>query len=115
MKTIYLFSNCYPFGMVAESFLKDELLVASKIPCCKIVIIPLHKGRYKRDLPSNITLNTKLSDTTLLQRIKVFFLMIFGWYFWFIPFQGKYSPKSKSDYFQAVKYLYGSKEFSFEE
>ena len=108
MKTIYLFSNCYPFGMVAESFLKDELLVASKIPCCKIVIIPLHKGRYKRDLPSNITLNTKLSDTTLLQRIKVFFLMIFGWYFWFIPFQGKYSPKSKSDYFQAVKYLYGS-------
>ena len=36
MKTIYLFSNCYPFGMVAESFLKDELLVASKIPCCKI-------------------------------------------------------------------------------
>lgn len=94
--------------MVAESFLMEELQVVSKIPYCYIEIIPLHRNDYKRDLPSNIALNTKLSNISLLQKIKAFFLMVLSRYFWLIPFQGKYSPKSRSDYFQAIKYLYGS-------
>ena len=108
MKAIYLFSNYYPYGMVAESFLMDELQVVSQMPCCYVEVIPLHKNEFRRDLPSNIVLNTKLSDTSLLQKMKAFFSMILGRFFWLIPFQRKYSPKSRSDYFQAIKYLYGS-------
>lgn len=108
MKTIYLFSNCYPYGMVSESFLTDELQVASKLSCCYIEIIPLYKNKYKRELPSNVILNNKLADLSFTYRIKVFFLMILSRYFWLLSFQGKYSPKSISDYYQAIKYLFGS-------
>ena len=46
MKAIYLFSNYYPYGMVAESFLMDELQVVSQMPCCYVEVIPLHKNEF---------------------------------------------------------------------
>lgn len=107
MKKICLFTNSFPYGKLSETFLEDEILVASKLDV-NIVVIPLRYHKESRTLLyPNVSVCDKLMNFGLKKKIEALFEMFFSKYFWYLPFVAK-RPKTPKEFYQGVKYLYGS-------
>lgn len=107
MKKICLFTNSFPYGKLSEAFLEDEMFVASKLDV-NIIIVPLRYHEEFRILPfSNITVCDKLIFWGIKRKIAVLCEMFFSKKLWFLPFSIK-GPKTISDFYQGIKYLYGA-------
>ena len=45
MKTVYLFTNTFPYGINSETFIEEEMRVAGNLGL-HIVVLPLHRKRF---------------------------------------------------------------------
>ncbi len=75
MKRIFLYTSIYPYSIMAESFLGEELRIASQMDC-ELTIIPIGKDSTVRELPEGIRLDNSLCDRTLLQNVKAIMRML---------------------------------------
>ncbi len=71
MENIYLYTNIYPFGEVAESFVYDEAKEAVQSGI-RLTIIPVNKADVVRELPENVYLDRTICDFGLLTKLKAF-------------------------------------------
>ncbi len=75
MKRIFLYTSIYPYSIMAESFLGEELRIASQMDC-ELTIIPIGKDSTIRELPEGIHLDNSLCDRSLLQNVKEILRML---------------------------------------
>ena len=47
MKTVYLFTNTFPYGINSETFIEEEMRVAGNLGL-HIVVLPLHRKKVCR-------------------------------------------------------------------
>ncbi len=106
MPKIYLFTNTYPFGNQAETFLADELLVADKMGL-DIVLIPLHKKKNCRPVPPRFVVDRRLCASSVRFKLIAFLRLLISEWLWKLPFASD-RPRSINEYYQGVKYLFGA-------
>lgn len=96
-RTVYLFTECYPWGGVVETFITDELAVAARMPEVQIVLVPFkRKVTQQTPLPTGVRVDTTLCDRPLARKL-LEALGILGWsgfYSWlFAPLlRGRIAP-----------------------
>lgn len=106
MPKIYLFTNTYPFGNQAETFLADELSVADKMGL-DIVLIPLHQKKNCRSVPSRFAIDLRLCSSSVRLKMIAFLRLLISKWLWKLPFTSD-RPRSMNEYYQGVKYLMGA-------
>lgn len=57
MKTVYLFTNTFPYGINSETFIEEEMRVAGNLGL-HIVVLPLHRKKVCRCVPSQTVFAT---------------------------------------------------------
>lgn len=106
MKTVYLFTNTFPYGINSETFIEEEMRVAGNLGL-HIVVLPLHRKKVCRCVPSNVEICNSLADTSFIKKIYIACLMLFSLHFWKMLWI-KDRPRSPNEFYQGIKYLYGS-------
>lgn len=81
MKTVYLFTNTFPYGINSETFIEEEMRVAGNLGL-HIVVLPLHRKKVCRCVPSNVEICNSLADTSFIKKIYIACLMLFSLHFW---------------------------------
>lgn len=70
MGKIYLYTSLFPFGNVAEAFVKNELnYIGEK----ELVIIPINKANHVRQIPPNVKIDNNIYDRSCIQIIHAVF------------------------------------------
>lgn len=105
-KRIYLYTSIYPYSFMAESFLGEELLIASQLDC-EVTIIPVGKDKVIRELPDGIFLDNSLCNRSLFQNIRAV-LRLFRLRFIKEIIYNPKRPFKLSYIVDTVKYLYAS-------
>lgn len=106
MKRIFLYTSLYPYSTIAESFLGEELRIASQMDC-ELTLIPIGKDSIVRELPEGVRLDNSLCDRSLLQNVKAIRRMLKPRFLK----EMLYNPKRpfKMAYFvDTLKYLYAA-------
>lgn len=103
MKSIYLFTNSYPYTKSVEVFVEEEMRIAAK-EGYKIFVIPTNSDKEIRQVPDNVTILPCLMDTGLLRKILLLISMPFRRNFWSMLGETGMSKKLP----QGIKYLYGA-------
>lgn len=67
MGKIYLYTSVFPFGNVAEAFVKNEL---NYIGENKLVIVPTNKDRCLRHIPANVEIDKNICNRGIKQKIQ---------------------------------------------
>lgn len=70
MKTVYLFTNTFPYGINSETFIEEEMRVAGNLGL-HIVVLPLHRKKVCRCVPSNVEICNSLADTSFISRMRI--------------------------------------------
>lgn len=96
MKTVYLFTNTFPYGINSETFIEEEMRVAGNLGL-HIVVLPLHRKKVCRCVPSNVEICNSLADTSFIKKIYIACLMLFSLHFWkmFIIRKSKFPQNPK--------------------
>lgn len=104
MKRINIFTRSFPLGN-NETFLESEIYVANQNQC-SVRIIPVIKDVGERKCSCCVYPN--LAYSTIWTKICVFFKLLISKWFWLLPFQREYSPKTLVHYWAGIKYLYAA-------
>ena len=102
MKTVYLFTNTFPYGINSETFIEEEMRVAGNLGL-HIVVLPLHRKKVCRCVPSNVEICNSLADTSFIKKIYIACLMLFSLHFWKMLWI-KDRPRSPNEFYQGIKY-----------
>ena len=82
MKTVYLFTNTFPYGINSETFIEEEMRVAGNLGL-HIVVLPLHRKKVCRCVPSNVEICNSLADTSFIKENNISLVcMLFSLHFW---------------------------------
>lgn len=69
MKEIVLYTSIYPYSLMAESFVGEELRIASQFDC-KVTVVPIGKDTIKREIPTGIELDDSLCTRSILTNMR---------------------------------------------
>lgn len=105
-RKIYLFTNTFPYGCSVEAFLENEMMIASHLDL-DILLIPLRRQKGCRRLPVNVSVCNDLIAISILWKIWAVCKLLITRYVWKLFFVAD-RPRSKKEWFQAIKYLYGA-------
>lgn len=105
-RNIYVFTNTFPYGCSVEAFLENEMMVASHLDM-DIMLIPLRRQKGCRKLPTNVSVCNDLISISILWKIWAICNLLVTHYVWKLFFVAD-RPRSKREWFQAIKYLYGA-------
>lgn len=106
MKTVYLFTNTFPYGINSETFIEEEMRVVGSLGV-PVVIVPLHKKEVCRYVPTGVEVCNSLAETSWVRKIYIACLMLFSRHFWRMLWI-KERPRSLNELCQGMKYLYGA-------
>lgn len=70
-KRVYIYTSIYPYSIMAESFLGEELKVASQFDC-EVTLVPIGKDAVKREIPDGIILDNSLCERSFIQNLRAF-------------------------------------------
>ena len=69
MKEIVLYTSMYPYSLMAESFVGEELRIASQFEC-KVIIVPIGKDIFKREIPTGVVLDDSLCKRSFFANVR---------------------------------------------
>ena len=75
MKEVFIYTSIYPYSLMAENFLSDELRISEEFDC-KITVIPTGKDTYVREMPKSIILDTSICNRSVFDNIRAFLRMM---------------------------------------
>lgn len=67
-KTIYIYTSNFPYGMDAETFLGEELNVASE-KGLRVVVIPTRKAEGERPLPQGVEVDRSIAEASIAEKL----------------------------------------------
>lgn len=68
-RNIYIYTSLYPFSLMAENFLGEELRIGAGLGL-NITVIPIGKDKIKRELPKGVILDESLCNRSQWLKIK---------------------------------------------
>ena len=106
MKRVYIYTSVFPYTLMAEAFMSEELRVAKDFNC-EIFIVPIGTDKVLRDVPSEVHLDNSLCKRHYIQNIRALIGLFKLNNLKELFFNPKRPLKAKY-YIDTVKYLYAA-------
>ena len=69
MKRVYIYTSVFPYSLMAEAFISEELRVANAFNC-GIYLVPIGTDKVLREVPDGVHLDNSLCKRSIIEDIR---------------------------------------------
>ena len=105
MRTIYLYTSLFPYGVFSEAFISQE--IKEVCTCYNVVLIPVNKQDIRREVPGTVSVDSGICQRTFAYKLRAF-LRLFSLLVMREYIKSLNSVSKISDFKDSLKYLYAA-------